>query len=199
MTGRLVLVTGGARSGKSSFAENLARQGRQPVVYLATAEAGDDEMRDRVREHQQRRPADWRTLEAQREVGQALACLDDPPGTVLLDDLGLLVTNLLLNLCGDAEPNRETAAALDAAIASEIDDLLDAQVIGSWDLIVVTNEAGLGVVPATPLGRVFRDALGRANQALAAAADEVYLLVAGIPLRIKPPSTGGSAHESSPG
>jgi adenosylcobinamide kinase/adenosylcobinamide-phosphate guanylyltransferase len=181
-----VLVTGGARSGKSSFAESLAREGRQPVLYLATAEAGDDEMRARIAEHQRRRPTEWRTAEAPREVGRALAGLADPPGTVLLDDLGLLVTNRLLALCGDAEPSRETAAALDAIIAAETGELLDAQNVGGWDLIVVTNEVGLGLVPATPLGRVFRDAIGRANQALAAASDEVYLLVSGIPVRIKP-------------
>jgi adenosylcobinamide kinase / adenosylcobinamide-phosphate guanylyltransferase len=112
--------------------------------------------------------------------------LDPAPGTVLLDDLGLLATNRLLELCGDADPTVATAKALDAALSAEIDALRAAQAAGGWDLIVVTNEVGLGIVPATPLGRVFRDALGRANQGLAAAADEVYLLVAGIPLRMKP-------------
>ena len=184
--GRLVLVTGGARSGKSRFAEDLARHGRQPVLYLATAEAGDDEMRARIADHQQRRPAEWHTLEAQRDVGRVLATLEEVRGTVLLDDLGLLVTNRLLDLCGVSEPTRETGAALDLALAAEIDVLRTAQAAGGWDLIVVTNEVGLGIVPATPLGRVFRDALGRANQALAADADEVHLLVAGIALRIKP-------------
>jgi adenosylcobinamide kinase/adenosylcobinamide-phosphate guanylyltransferase len=186
VSGRLVLVTGGARSGKSRFAEDLARRGRQPVMYLATAEAGDDEMRARIREHQQRRPAEWQTLEAQRHVWRALVGLSALPGTVLLDDLGLLVTNRLLDLCGESEPNRETGTALDLMLAAEVEGLQVARAAGGWDLIVVTNEVGLGIVPATPLGRVFRDALGRANQALAAAADEVHLLVAGIPLRIKP-------------
>lgn len=183
----LTLVTGGARSGKSQFAERLARRCRQPVLYVATAEVGDDEMRDRVRVHQERRPAGWQTLEARREIGAALAAIPTPPATVLLDDLGLLVTNHLLDLCGPADPTAETARDLDAALGSEIDALLRAQADGGWDLIVVTNEVGLGIVPATPLGRVFRDALGRANQALAARADEVYLLVAGLPLRLKPP------------
>jgi adenosylcobinamide kinase/adenosylcobinamide-phosphate guanylyltransferase len=143
-------------------------------------------MRARVHEHQQRRPVAWRTVEAPTDVGHALSALDPVPGTVLLDDLGLLVTNRLLELCGEDEPTVETANALDAALTVEIDALKAAQASGGWDLIVVTNEVGLGIVPAIPLGRVFRDALGRANQALAAAADEVYLLVAGIPLRIKP-------------
>ena len=188
----LVLVTGGARGGKSRFAEGLARQARQPVLYLATAEALDDEMRARVREHQARRPAEWGTLEARRELGLALARLVSSPGTVLLDDMGLLVTNHLLDLCGPSGPDGPTpeiAGALDAALDAELDALEAARAAGGWDLIVVTNEVGLGIVPATPLGRVFRDALGRANQALAAAADEVYLLVAGLPLRIKPPGS----------
>jgi len=186
--GRLTLLTGGARSGKSHFAEGLARAGRGPVLYVATARVwpGDDEMHERIREHQQRRPPDWDTLEAPQAVGRAVAALSAPPGTVLLDDLGLLVTNHLLALCGDADPTRETARLLDAALASELDDLEAAQAAGGWDLIVVTNEVGLGIVPPTPLGRVFRDAIGRANQVFAARADAVYLLVAGIPLAIKP-------------
>ena len=182
------MVTGGARSGKSRFAEGLAQAGRQPVVYLATAEAGDEEMRARIREHQQRRPPHWRTVEARTEIGEALAGLTGTPGTVLLDDLGLLVTNRMLDLFGEAQPTRETADALDVLLAAELDGLRVAQAAGGWDLLVVTNEVGLGIVPATPLGRVFRDALGRANQALAAEADTVYLLVAGIPLQIKPSS-----------
>src|SRR5688572_28646931 len=96
----LTLVTGGARSGKSRFAEGLARQGRGPVLYLATAEVLDDEMRARVQEHQARRPSDWQTLEARTDLGRALATFPETPGTVLLDDLGLLVTNHLLDLCG---------------------------------------------------------------------------------------------------
>ena len=115
-----------------------------------------------------RRPADWNTLEARREVGAALASVQGPIGTVLLDDLGLLVTNHLLDLCGGADPSPETARVLDAALAAEIDALEAARAAGGWDLIVVTNEVGLGIVPGTALGRVFRDALGRANQTLAA-------------------------------
>ncbi len=182
----LTLVTGGARSGKSRFAEQLAQQGREPILYVATAEVLDDEMRVRVQAHQARRPADWGTLEVRTEVGRALAGLDDVPGTVLLDDLGLLVTNHLMDVCGDADPTPAVAGLVDALLAREVDELEAARAAGGWDLIVVTNEVGLGIVPATPLGRVFRDALGRANQEMAARADAVYLLVAGLPLRIKP-------------
>lgn len=186
----LTLVLGGARSGKSAFAEQLAAAGPATVWYVATAHAGDAEMQARIHEHQQRRPASWRTVEATRDVGQTIqtrSAAGVTPGTVLLDDLGLLVTNHLLALSGDADPTRETARQLDAVLTAEIGALRAAQQAGGWRLIVVAPEVGLGLVPATPLGRVFRDAIGRANQQLAAHADSVFLLVAGLPLRLKPP------------
>lgn len=186
----VTLVLGGARSGKSAFAEQLAAAGPEPVWYVATAQAGDQEMQARIREHQQRRPAGWRTIEATTEVGQtvrARTAAGDAPGTVLLDDLGLLVTNHLLALSGDVDPTRETARRLDTVLVAEIDALVSAQQAGGWQLVVVTPEVGLGLVPATALGRVFRDAIGRANQRLAARAESVFLLVAGLPLRLKPP------------
>jgi len=186
----LTLVLGGARSGKSAFAERLAAVGPEPVWYVATAQAGDAEMHARIREHQQRRPASWRTVEATQNVAdmlQTLTAAGESPATILLDDLGLLVTNHLLALCGDADPTRETSRQLDAVLIAEIDALVAAQRTGGWHLIVVAPEVGLGLVPATPLGRVFRDAIGRANQRLAARAQNVFLLVAGLTLRLKPP------------
>ena len=159
-----------------------------PVLYLATATIGDDEMRARVERHRRRRPAAWRTLEAPVGVGSAVARLGSGIGTVLLEDLGLLVSNLLFGVTGGDEPSAGADEELDAAVAGELADLHQARAAGGWDLIVVTNEVGLGIVPAVPLARIFRDALGRANQALAARADRVYLVVAGIPLRIKPTS-----------
>jgi adenosylcobinamide kinase/adenosylcobinamide-phosphate guanylyltransferase len=182
----VTLVTGGARSGKSAFAERLAADGRRPVVYLATARGEDDEMRARIAEHRRRRPPDWRTVEAPVEVARALAPLPPGVGTVVLEDLGLLVSNLLFALTGGLEPTSDAVGRLDAAVAEEVDALHERRVAGGWDLIVVTNEVGWGIVPASPVARIFRDALGRANQELAARADAVYLLVAGIPLRVKP-------------
>ena len=190
--GRLVLVTGGARSGKSAFAERLAARGREPVVYLATARVWDEEMGRRVDHHRAARPASWSTIEAPTQLGAALrrgAALGHGAaraGTVLLDDVGNLVANLLFEVTGGAEPDADTAERLDVAVAAEVDALDLARRAGGWDLVVVTNEVGLGIVPATPVGRVFRDALGRANQGLAARSDAVFLLVAGQPLRIKP-------------
>jgi adenosylcobinamide kinase/adenosylcobinamide-phosphate guanylyltransferase len=185
-------VTGGARSGKSSVAERLAAAGRAPVVYLATAEAGDDEMRARIAEHRLRRPAEWKTVEATMALAGALAALATPPGTVLLEDLGLLASNTLLDRTGAGDPTA-VMAAVEADIEGELRALEDARRDGRWDLIVVTNEVGLGVVPPTPLGRVYRDVLGRANQACAARADDVYLVVAGIPVCIKRDGKAASA------
>ena len=193
-TSGLTLVTGGARSGKSTFADGLIAAGPTPVVYVATATVDDDEMRARVEHHRRRRPADWRTLEAPAGIGPTLAELTPRPGSVLLEDVGLLVSNLLFRVSGGAEPTAQTGDQLDAAIADELDALEWAQRAGGWRLVVVTNEVGQGLVPSTAVGRLFRDALGRANQALAARADAVYLLVAGLPLPVKPsaPSAGRS-------
>ena len=181
----LTLVTGGARSGKSAFAERLAAQGRGPVIFVATASLDDAEMRARAERHQQRRPADWRTIEAPMGVAAALAGVSHV-GAVLVDDLGLLVSNLLLNVTGGREPEPESEARLEGAIAEELKALSQVQQAADWDLIVVTNEVGGGIVPNNRLGRIFRDALGCANQWLAARADAVYLLVAGIPVKLKP-------------
>jgi adenosylcobinamide kinase / adenosylcobinamide-phosphate guanylyltransferase len=171
---KIVLFTGGARSGKSTCAEQYAGQLGRPVLYLATAEAGDDEMRERIALHRRQRPASWVTLEVPTAVAARLTTLD--VGTVvLIDCLSLLVSNLLLA----HEPN--AAAVVDAEITS----LIAAAHARDLTLIVVTNEVGMGIVPAYPLGRTYRDLLGRANQLIAAAAAEVYLLVCGIPVEIR--------------
>ncbi len=186
MTKAVTLVIGGARSGKSAFAERLAARAPSPVLYVATAKMEDDEMRARVEEHRRGRPSEWQTLERPRGIGRTLARRRLGVRTVLLEDLALLVSNVMFAVCEGREPDAGTPERLDEAVRGEIAALFDAQAVGGWELIVVTNEVGWGLVPANPVGRVYRDGLGRANQAVSARADTVYLLVAGVPLRIKP-------------
>jgi adenosylcobinamide kinase/adenosylcobinamide-phosphate guanylyltransferase len=177
-TNGITLILGGARSGKSSFAEQAARETSKPVTFIATATAGDDEMAERIRKHQASRPADWQTLELPLALGRSLAAPLTP--VVIVDCITLLVTNVLFSLPEDA-----SAEAVLQKVQVEIDELIEAraQIGGAW--LLVSNEVGLGLVPPYPLGRVYRDALGWANQQLARAAERVIFMVAGIPMVIK--------------
>lgn len=175
--GRLILITGGARSGKSAYAERRAAElGGDTVTYIATAQALDEEMERRIARHRAERPDAWRTLEVPRGVGGALGAVE---GVALVDCLTVLASNALLAVEGEGEE------AAQAAVLAEAEALRDAAVAREGATLVVTNEVGMGVHPPTSLGRWYRDALGRANQRVAAAADEVVLLVSGVPLRVK--------------
>ena len=175
--GRLVLVLGGARSGKSAFAERLARAtGGDAVLYVATATITDDEMAARVARHRADRSAAWETVELPLRAGDALRERDDLPPVILLDCLTLLLSTPALTNPDLSE------AAIEAHATAEVDGLLRLRDGYPGTLIVVSNEVGMGLHPNSALGRIYRDALGRANQRLAAAADAAYLLVAGIPL-----------------
>jgi len=181
MPKELILILGGARSGKSTHAEKLALElGGPDVLYIATAQAFDDEMRARIAAHRAQRPAGWRTLESPSLISAPLAEAIGPARVVLLDCLTLLASNAVLAL-GDEPTARTAEAAVDAEVAA----LLAAYRAGGATWIVVSNEVGLGLVPPYPLGRAYRDALGRANQRLAAAADRVLFMVAGLPLTVK--------------
>lgn len=181
----MILVLGGARAGKSAYAERLVTDYGPRVLYVATAEIKDEEMRARVEAHQTRRPPTWTTLEAPTSVGAALLAAQPAADGLLLDCITLLVTNVVLSREDEAVENSAAEAVADAAVTAEIEALLTAQKQLGLPMVVVSNEVGMGLVPPYPLGRLYRDVLGRANQRLAAAADRVYLLVAGLPMVLK--------------
>jgi len=173
----LILILGGARSGKSEYAQQLAGQLGHRVLYVATATAGDEEMEARIAVHRASRPPHWRTLEAPTGVGEALEEAIGDAEVVVLDCLTLLVSNLMTG-----EPEQE---ALEKQVLAELKALLEVYAAHEATFIVVSNEVGMGIVPAYPMGRVYRDVLGRANQWLAARADKVILLIAGLPIELK--------------
>lgn len=175
----LIFITGGARSGKSAWAERIASERASPVVYLATAEARDEEMAARIARHREQRPAAWTTVEAARGLAEALRPHLLPGGTILFDCLTLLASNILT-----AEPFPEETEA-EAALWAELKALEDVCAAAGAALIVVSNELGQGLVPMEPLGRRYRDVVGRANQRLAARADRAWLVVSGYALDLK--------------
>ena len=183
---RRILVLGGARSGKSGFAERLAAECGADVLYVATATADDAEMADRIARHRAHRPPAWQTVEVRIGVAAALRDLlprgSDPP-VVLVEDLTLLLANLMATTDAN-DPSAAGAAGVDEAEASAVHEV-DALVSLPAHTILVSNEVGMGIVPPYPLGRAFRDALGRVNQHAAAVCAEAYLVVAGVPLRLK--------------
>jgi len=165
----ITLVLGGARSGKSAFAESLCADFAR-AVYLATAEAHDDEMRARIAHHRERRGADWVTVEEPLALGAALAAHAAPGAVVLVDCLTLWLANLM---GAGRDLDREAAALVESLPAL------------AGPVVMVSNEVGWGIVPDNPAARAFRDAAGRLHQAIAAHATRVYLVVAGIPTTIK--------------
>ncbi|MCR4400393.1 MAG: bifunctional adenosylcobinamide kinase/adenosylcobinamide-phosphate guanylyltransferase [Syntrophomonadaceae bacterium] len=186
--GKVILVTGGARSGKSAFAERLLQEAGAPVLYVATAQACDEEMEERIRRHRARRPPHWRTLEGFAGLGDALRRDRQAGEAVLVDCLTVMITNLVLEADLDQAAEvlgPDTAAAVEARVAAEVEGLLQALAESEDTSVLVTNEVGMGLVPPHPLGRLFRDIAGRMNQLAAARADEVYLVACGIPLRLK--------------
>ncbi|MDE2967350.1 MAG: bifunctional adenosylcobinamide kinase/adenosylcobinamide-phosphate guanylyltransferase [Chloroflexota bacterium] len=171
MSKSLTLILGGRRAGKSTYAQQLAERGAR-VLFVATAEAGDADMAARIRRHQSDRPAGWDTLEEPLDLVEVLRPVVGEYDTVLLDCLTLWVSNLM-----HAEGERDVLSE-----AGRLLELYRAQE-ASW--ILVSNEVGLGIVPMTQLGRDYADRLGRVNQLVASAADEVWFVAAGLPLNLK--------------
>jgi adenosylcobinamide kinase/adenosylcobinamide-phosphate guanylyltransferase len=185
--GKLILVLGGARSGKSTFAQKLAGDmatGSGRVAYVATGVACDDEMRARFEQHQRARPPEWATIEAPTGVAQAIKRAGEEYAVMIVDCLTTLMTNWLADM-GQLEDPTESMVKLEKAILGQVEELVRAARGAEATVIVVSNEVGLGVVPAFKAGRVFRDLAGLANQFIAREADEVYVMWAGIPQKIK--------------
>ncbi len=177
---KMILLLGGARSGKSSFAQKIAREIGDEILFVATAEPGDDEMVMRIRQHQAERPKSWRTIEAPLKVGNAIANGWQGEKGVILDCMTVLAGNIV---AGEGEKASDTQ--IEMLLNEEVQGILKTyhRIEATW--IIVSNEVGLGVVPAYPMGRIYRDALGRVNQQLGSIADEVLFLVAGLPMKLK--------------
>lgn len=193
--GTITFILGGARSGKSGFAQGLASRlssssaeadsdkSAAGVTYLATATAEDEEMRLRVARHRCSRPPHWRTVEEPLRVARALS--GESSGVVIVDCLTLLITNIILSQGADRPGGSPGLEELEEAVMREIEELLRQCRLIEAQVLLISNEVGMSVVPPTPLGRTFRDIAGRVNQRVAGEAEQVYLLVAGLAQRLK--------------
>jgi len=180
-----IFIIGGARSGKSHYAQELALKSPQPVLFVATAEAGDEEMRQRIENHRKSRPATWDTLEVTTYIGSKISKNIGKVQTVVVDCITLLVNNVFKQH-GNLTVETINASLIEKEVITEVNELVNCIKQVNANFIIVSNEVGLGVVPADRISRLYRDLLGKANQILAQNVDEVYFLAAGIPLLIKP-------------
>jgi adenosylcobinamide kinase/adenosylcobinamide-phosphate guanylyltransferase len=171
--GKIIFVIGGARSGKSAFAKELARKNYRRVAFIATCQPLDAQMKARISRHKKERPKAWKTFEENRDIAGCLKKIGPAFDAVLIDCLTLLICNLMLK---KIKP---------AGIEKKVKEMLAAFTKIKADTFIVSNEVGLGIVPQNKLGRDFRDVAGRINQVVAAKSDKVYFMVAGIPWRIK--------------
>ena len=178
MVNQITLLLGGARSGKSALACSLASQSaKQPIIYIATALAADQEMAERIRRHQQDRPAHWRVVEAPLALAEAIVQHNQPDSCLIIDCLTLWLSNLL----HDAEGTPNPLAKIEPQIAAFEQALINAK----GRILIVSNEVGLGIIPLGELTRRFVDEAGRLNQRLARLADRVLFVAAGLPLVLK--------------
>lgn len=180
----ITLVTGGARSGKSSHAESLVSASPR-VLYIATSQIFDEEMAARIQHHRENRPAHWRTEERWQQLDDIITAGNDPQEAILLECITTLVTNQLFAAGGDSDPDGWDYKALEASVQQQIEALIAACQRCPSPVVLVTNEVGMGIVPEKRLARHFRDIAGRVNQRLAQAADNVWLVVSGIGVKIK--------------
>ena len=182
----IILVTGGAKSGKSRFAESLAFK-KEKRVYLATSVPLDGEMKSRVQKHKKQRGEDWLTIEAYKDLDNILEKTAKYTDIILLDCLTNMISNIMFEVYdGNWESVPDCIPGkIENAVSAEINKIFDFNKVYKGDIIIVSNEVGLGLVPENPLGRYFRDIAGSMNQIVAAKSDEVYMVVSGIPVKIK--------------
>lgn len=176
----IILILGGARSGKSDIAVKLAGRYGSNVIFLATGSAGDKEMEQRIEKHKQHRPSSWTTIEAETGVGEQLSHMQGNVDAVILDDLTLLASNILLQ-----EKEGVDEEECERKINQELDTLFCECARKNASCIIVSNEVGMGIVPVTGIGRLYRDVLGRVNKYCAAKADKVFLMIAGLAVDVK--------------
>ncbi|UJD89736.1 bifunctional adenosylcobinamide kinase/adenosylcobinamide-phosphate guanylyltransferase [Rahnella aquatilis] len=181
----MMLITGGARSGKSRFAEQVAEKLGGEVLYIATSVVTDAEMAERIRYHQQQRPAHWHTFESYRDLGNIILEHQVQFPTIIIECITTLMTNLLFDIAGETSVEDMDFEAIEQHIFAQTTQLTKVAQQADSEVIIVTNEVGMGIVPDNLLARRFRDIAGRVNQQLAAAADDVYLIVSGIPVPVK--------------
>jgi len=174
---KIIFITGGARSGKSTYAQQMASEMSNNVLFIATAEPLDDEMRDRIQNHRLSRPEHWQTVELPRNLAEGLKSIPVIPRIAIIDCITLLVSNLI--------QQDKPANELEKIAVSEISGLIESINTTSSVFIIVSNEVGLGLVPDNRMARNYRDILGKVNQLIAQSADEVYFMISGIPQRIK--------------
>lgn len=184
--GKIILVTGGARSGKSTFAENEVRKLNKETAYIATGIAFDEAMKSRIKKHVDQRPSTWTTYEKPTQVHEIIERIQKNHQVVLLDCITVLITNTLFQDQIDFDGIDElTVDKTEERIQNDIRKMIDAFKKTEMTVYLVTNEVGSGIVPENRLARIFRDFAGRTNQYIASIADEVYCVISGIPMKLK--------------
>ena len=182
----IILVTGGARSGKSNFAESLCIKQNNRTAYIATSIPFDDEMKNRVKKHQESRPKEWKTYEIYKDIYSIVEELDNNHDTVIMDCVTLMVNNLMFTY--GIEVDKATSQELNEVeeyIKEQIKKLMETIKKTNLYFVIVSNEVGMGIVPENKLSRIYADFVGRANQLIAKYSDEVYFVVSGIPMKVK--------------
>lgn len=185
--GKCILVTGGARSGKSTFSENMAKTYGEKVLYIATAIPFDDEMKDRIEKHKEKRNPKWTTIESFGDIAGIIKSRGDKYDCIILDCITVMLTNQMLDFFGYKMEGLGIVDfnKVEEVLTTRICDLLNAIAKTKSTTVLVANEVGWGIVPENFMTRAFRDIYGRINQVLGEGADEVYLTVCGIPIKIK--------------